>query len=70
VQLFTRANPDAAERLVEVTTAHGMTVVLPPGIPTLKALTRGNLTSSDNIFSDETRWGYSTPVTPYPHTGR
>src|ERR1700723_3503745 len=42
--LFTRAHLDTAERMLDVTARHGMTMVLPPGIPTLKVLSSGNLT--------------------------
>src|ERR1700690_398983 len=55
--LFTRAHLDAAERMMDVTARYGMTMVLPPGIPTLKAHSSGNLTRVDNMFCDENSVG-------------
>lgn len=48
--LFSRRNLDAAERLIAVTEQHNMVISLPPGTPTLCALSTGNLTRPDQVF--------------------
>src|ERR1700723_3677500 len=42
---------------LEIMARHGMTMVLPQGIPTLQAHSMGNLTRVDNIFCDENSLG-------------
>jgi hypothetical protein len=54
--LFTSAGLEAAGRLIDLT-ARCMTMVLPQGIPTLKALATGNLTRVDNVFCSEASVG-------------
>jgi len=49
VGLFTRANLDAAEELIELVANQGMEMVLPKGIPTIKNV-QGNHTRPDNVF--------------------
>ena len=48
--LFTRANLNAAEELIAMTTQHGMTMALRPHIATLCAKNTKNLTRPDNVF--------------------
>ena len=47
--LFTRANLDAAEGLIELVANQGMEMVLPKGIPMIKNI-QGNYTRPDNVF--------------------
>ena len=48
--LFTRANLDAAEEILELMAEFGMEMILPKDIPTLRALNTQNLTRPDNVF--------------------
>jgi endonuclease/exonuclease/phosphatase family metal-dependent hydrolase len=48
--LFTAANLDTAEELLEVVAERGMEMTLPKGLPTLEARVMHNLTRPDNIF--------------------
>jgi hypothetical protein len=48
--LFTAANLDAAEELLEVVAERGMEMTLPKGLPTLEARATRNLTRPDNVF--------------------
>jgi hypothetical protein len=57
MHLFSAHNLEAADRLLAVVGKHRMQMVLPPGIPTLKALAMGNLTRVDNVFCDENSRG-------------
>jgi endonuclease/exonuclease/phosphatase family metal-dependent hydrolase len=57
VHLFTTQNLEAAGRLTDMAARHGMTMALPPGLPTLKAMATGNETRVDNIFCDEGSMG-------------
>jgi len=49
VGLFTRANLNAAEGLIELVANWGMEMTLPKGIPTIKNA-QGNYTRPDNVF--------------------
>ena len=51
--LFTRANTEQAQLLLNMLGCYEMKMVLPPQIPTLKAHNRGNLTWVDNVFCTE-----------------
>ncbi|KAF5383105.1 hypothetical protein D9615_004831 [Tricholomella constricta] len=48
--LFTRANTEAAEELLEAVAENGMEMILAAGTPTLRAFGTGNLTRPDNVF--------------------
>jgi hypothetical protein len=50
--LFTSANLEAAARLMDLTARYNITMILPPGTPTLKAMATGNETRVDNVFCD------------------
>lgn len=52
--LFTHANLNAAEQLIELAAQYDMEMALPPGIPTLKAFSTGNQTRTDNVFCSNT----------------
>ena len=49
IGLFTRANLDVVEELIELVASRGMEMVLPKGIPTIKNA-QGNCTRPDNVF--------------------
>ena len=48
--LFTSADLNATERLIECTMGHDMEMVLPPGMATLEAFSTGNHTRPHNVF--------------------
>src|SRR5579875_1069891 len=48
--LFTAANLNAAQVLIDLVTQHNMSMVLPPSIPTPEASNTKNLTRVDNVF--------------------
>ena len=48
--LFTAANLTEAEKLIDLLAEYDMEMVLPPGTPTLRAFSTGNLTQTDNVF--------------------
>jgi Endonuclease-reverse transcriptase len=48
--LFTRANLDEAQTLLDVIAEHDLHIALPKELPTLKAMATGNYTRTDNIF--------------------
>jgi ribonuclease HI/endonuclease/exonuclease/phosphatase family metal-dependent hydrolase len=50
--LFTRANLEAADKLIQMAARFDMQMVLPPGVATLEALASGNRTRVDNVFAD------------------
>ena len=49
-RLFTPANIEAANFLIDLTETHGMEMALPAGLPTLQAFRSGNFSRPDNIF--------------------
>jgi len=65
VGLFTRANLDAAEGLIELVANHGMEMTLPKGIPTIKN-TQGNYTRPDNVFCSADIEDWVTQCTTSP----
>jgi hypothetical protein len=65
VGLFTRANLDAAEGLIELVASWGMEMTLPKGIPTIKN-TQGNYTRPDNVFCSVEIEGWITQCTTSP----
>ena len=50
VHLFTTANLDAAQPLLNLLATYGMKMALPKGIPTLEAMNTKNYTRPDNVF--------------------
>lgn len=48
--LFTRANLDKAQTLLNLMASYDMTMALPPTIPTLEAKATKNYTRADNVF--------------------
>jgi ribonuclease HI len=48
--LFTRANLDDAQELLDAVAEHDLHMVLPKELPTLKAMATGNHTRTDNVF--------------------
>ena len=65
VGLFMRANLDAAEELIELVANHGMEMVLPKGIPTIKNA-QGNYTRPDNVFCSAEIEDWVTQCTTLP----
>lgn len=51
--LFTRRNLEAAEQLSRAVANRGLSMLLPPGIPTLQAFSSKNETRPDNVFGSE-----------------
>lgn len=49
-QLFTAANLDTAQKLINMLTSHNMTMILPMGMPKLEATNLKNYTRPDNVF--------------------
>lgn len=56
--LFTMANLEAAQRLLEMLAAHNMEIILRLGTPTLKAAGTNNHTRHNNIFGSQEITGY------------
>ena len=48
--LFTTANLESAEELIEITANHGLVMALEKYTPTLRAMNSGNYTRTDNVF--------------------
>lgn len=51
--LFTRENLDKAQELINTIDEMELQMILPAAIPTLKALSTGNLTRPDNVYASE-----------------
>ena len=48
--LFTRANLDEAQTLLDATSSSNLVMALPKGVPMLMAMSTGNNTQTDNVF--------------------
>ena len=66
VQLFTNANIDSAQVLIDILTEHGLEMALPHGKPTYHVERNGNWTRPDNIFCSPSAIDVLTRCTTVP----